>query len=83
MRGNWVDAEIAFGLSGLERPLLVLGPGRVYANPRQARGAYEEGRELDLPAGARASRGDEAVGRLVGRRAGLPVPRRAPAPRVP
>jgi hypothetical protein len=47
-RGNWVAAEIAFGLPGLERPLLVLGPGPVYANPRHARRAYEEGRELDL-----------------------------------
>ncbi|MGH8983989.1 MAG: hypothetical protein ACRDY6_08975 [Acidimicrobiia bacterium] len=47
-RGNWVAAEIAVGLPGLERPLLVLGPGAVYANPRHARRAYEEGRELDL-----------------------------------
>jgi hypothetical protein len=47
-RGNWVAAEIAFGLPGLEHPLLVLGPGPVYANPRHARRAYEEGRELDL-----------------------------------
>jgi hypothetical protein len=47
-RGNWVAAEIAFGLPGLDHPLLVLGPGPVYANPRHARRAYEEGRELDL-----------------------------------
>jgi hypothetical protein len=47
-RGNWVAAEIAFGLPGLDHPLLVLGPGPVYANPRHARRAYEDGRELDL-----------------------------------
>jgi hypothetical protein len=47
-RGNWVAAEIAFGLPGLEHALLVIGPGPVYANARHARRAYGEGRELDL-----------------------------------